>query len=89
MQYLLERSLEVSSQEMRKLYDELKAETEQRIEALHKSEQNPFHGEHEPRIAHPDSWDSRLTEIVKNTKLEERQQLFVETAYASCEICWM
>ncbi|MEN9502360.1 MAG: hypothetical protein RI964_1645 [Pseudomonadota bacterium] len=86
-QYLLERSLEVSSQEMRKLYDELKAETEQRIEALHKSEQKTrFMANMSHELRTPIHGILGSLEIVKNTKLEERQQLFVETAYASCEI---
>lgn len=86
-QYLLERSLEVSSQEMRKLYDDLKTETEQRIEALHKSEQKTrFMANMSHELRTPIHGILGSLEIVKNTSLDERQKLFVETAYASCEI---
>ena len=86
-QYLLERSLEVSSQEMRKLYDDLKTETEQRIEALHKSEQKTrFMANMSHELRTPIHGILGSLEIVKNTSLDERQKLFIETAYASCEI---
>jgi signal transduction histidine kinase/DNA-binding response OmpR family regulator len=86
-QYLLERSLEVSSQEMRKLYDDLKAETEQRIDALHKSEQKTrFMANMSHELRTPIHGILGSLEIVKNTKLDERQKLFVDTAYASCEV---
>lgn len=86
-QYLLERSLEVSSQEMRKLYDDLKTETEQRIEALHKSEQKThFMANMSHELRTPIHGILGSLEIVKGTDLDERQQLFVDTAYASCEV---
>ncbi len=86
-QYLLERSLEVSSQEMRKLYDDLKAETEQRIEALHKSEQKTrFMANMSHELRTPIHGILGSLEIVKATELDERQKLFVDTAYASCEV---
>lgn len=86
-QYLLERSLEVSSQEMRKLYDDLKAETEQRIEALHRSEQKTrFMANMSHELRTPIHGILGSLEIVKGTELDERQKLFVDTAYASCEV---
>ena len=86
-QYLLERSLEVSSQEMRKLYEDLKAETEQRIDALHKSEQKTrFMANMSHELRTPIHGILGSLEIVKGTALDDRQQLFVNTAYASCEI---
>jgi signal transduction histidine kinase/DNA-binding response OmpR family regulator len=86
-QYLLERSLEVSSQEMRKLYDDLKAETEQRIEALHKSEQKTrFMANMSHELRTPIHGILGSLEIVKGTELDTRQKLFVDTAYASCEV---
>ncbi len=86
-QYLLERSLEVSSQEMRKLYDDLKAETEQRIDALHKSEQKTrFMANMSHELRTPIHGILGSLEIVKDTTLDARQKLFVDTAYASCEV---
>lgn len=86
-QYLLERSLEVSSQEMRKLYDDLKSETEQRIDALHKSEQKTrFMANMSHELRTPIHGILGSLEIVKGTQLDERQKLFVDTAYASCEV---
>ncbi|EIJ36286.1 response regulator [Thiothrix nivea] len=86
-QYLLERSLEVSSQEMRKLYDDLKAETEQRIEALHRSEQKTrFMANMSHELRTPIHGILGSLEIVKGTDMDERQKLFVDTAYASCEV---
>lgn len=86
-QYLLERSLEVSSQEMRKLYDDLKAESEQRIEALHKSEQKTrFMANMSHELRTPIHGILGSLEIIKNTHMDERQKLFVDTAYASCEM---
>ncbi|QTR44507.1 response regulator [Thiothrix litoralis] len=86
-QYLLERSLEVSSQEMRKLYDDLKAETEQRIDALHKSEQKTrFMANMSHELRTPIHGILGSLEIVKDTELDSRQKLFIDTAYASCEV---
>ena len=86
-QYLLERSLEVSSQEMRKLYDDLKAESEQRIEALHKSEQKTrFMANMSHELRTPIHGILGSLEIIKNTHMDERRKLFVDTAYASCEM---
>ncbi|OQX10699.1 MAG: hybrid sensor histidine kinase/response regulator [Thiothrix lacustris] len=86
-QYLLERSLEVSSHEMRKLYEDLKAETEQRIDALHKSEQKTrFMANMSHELRTPIHGILGSLEIVKDTDLDARQKLFVETAYASCEV---
>jgi signal transduction histidine kinase/DNA-binding response OmpR family regulator len=86
-QALLERSLDVSSQEMRQLYENLKVETEQRIDALHKSEQkNRFMANMSHELRTPIHGILGSLEIVKNTNLDERQKLFIGTAYASCEV---
>lgn len=86
-QYLLERSLEVSSHEMRKLYEDIKTESEQRIEALHKSEQKTrFMANMSHELRTPIHGILGSLEIVKGTTLDERQKLFVDTAYASCEV---
>ena len=86
-QYLLERSLEVSSQEMRKLYEDVKTETEQRIDALHKSEQKTrFMANMSHELRTPIHGILGSLEIVKSTPLDEKQQLFIDTAYASCEV---
>lgn len=86
-QYLLERSLEVSSQEMSKLYEDLKTETEQRISALHKSEQKTrFMANMSHELRTPIHGILGSLEIVKSTTLDEKQRLFIDTAYASCEI---
>ena len=67
-QALLERSLEISSQEMRQLYDDLKTETEQRIDALHKSEQkNRFMANMSHELRTPIHGILGSLEIVKNT----------------------
>lgn len=86
-QYLLERSLEVSSQEMRKLYEDVKTETEQRIDALHKSEQKTrFMANMSHELRTPIHGILGSLEIVKSTQLDEKQQLFIDTAYGSCEL---
>ncbi len=86
-QALLERSLELSSQEMRDLYENLKVETEQRIEALHKSEQKTrFMANMSHELRTPIHGILGSLEIVKGTELDERQRLFVNTAYTSCEV---
>ncbi|WML90057.1 response regulator [Thiothrix lacustris] len=86
-QYLLERSLEVSSHELRKLYEDLKTETEQRIDALHKSEQKTrFMANMSHELRTPIHGILGSLEIVKDTELDSRQKLFVDTAYASCEV---
>ena len=86
-QALLERSLELSTQEMRDLYENLKLETEQRIEALHKSEQKTrFMANMSHELRTPIHGILGSLEIVKGTELDERQRLFVNTAYTSCEV---
>jgi CheY-like chemotaxis protein/nitrogen-specific signal transduction histidine kinase len=72
---------------MRKLYEDLKAETEQRIDALHKSEQKTrFMANMSHELRTPIHGILGSLEIVKDTDLDARQKLFVETAYASCEV---
>lgn len=89
-QYLLERSLEVSSQEMRKLYDDLKAETEQRIDALHKSEQktrfmaNMSHELRTPSTAFSARWKSSKTRIWMRGKNSSWKRLT-----RRAKSCWM
>lgn len=83
---LLERSLEVSSEEMHSLYDELKDETEQRISAIHQSEEKMmFMANMSHEIRTPIHGILGSLDVVKGTDLDERQQLFINTAHVSCE----
>ncbi len=83
---LLERSLEVSSEEMHLLYEELKDESEQRITAIQKSEQKMrFMANMSHEIRTPIHGILGSLDVVKGTKLDERQQLFIDTAHVSCE----
>jgi signal transduction histidine kinase/DNA-binding response OmpR family regulator len=85
-QKLLERSISISSKEMHQLYDELKEETEQRIEALQRSEEKSrFMANMSHEIRTPVHGILGSLDILKGTDLDERQTLFIDTAYASCE----
>ncbi len=83
---LLERSLEVSSEEMHSLYEELKDESEQRISAIQKSEEKMrFMANMSHEIRTPIHGILGSLDVVKETDLDERQQLFIDTAHVSCE----
>ncbi len=83
---LLERSLEVSSEEMHSLYEELKDESEQRISAIQKSEQKMlFMANMSHEIRTPIHGILGSLDVVRRTNLDERQKLFIETAHVSCE----
>ena len=83
---LLERSLEVSSEEMHSLSDELKDETKQRISAIHQSEEKMmFMANMSHEIRTPIHGILGSLDVVKGTDLDERQRLFIETAHVSCE----
>lgn len=85
--YVLERSLEVSSQEMNTLYENLKEETAQRIEALHKSEQKTrFMANMSHELRTPIHGVMGSLDVLRETKLDERQTTFINTAYSSCEL---
>lgn len=84
--YLLERSLEVSSQEMSTLYENLKEESAQRIDALHKSEQKTrFMANMSHELRTPIHGVMGSLDVLRATNLDERQATFVDTAYSSCE----
>ncbi len=83
---LLERSLEVSSEEMHSLYEELKDESEQRISAIQKSEEKMrFMANMSHEIRTPIHGILGSLDVVKETNLDERQKLFIDTAHVSCE----
>ncbi|HPY40674.1 MAG TPA: histidine kinase dimerization/phospho-acceptor domain-containing protein, partial [Thiolinea sp.] len=85
--YLLERSLEVSSQEMSALYENLKKESEQRIDALHKSEQKTrFMANMSHELRTPIHGVMGSLDVLRETSLDEHQATFIDTAYSSCEI---
>lgn len=85
--YLLERSLEVSSKEMSALYENLKQESAQRIEALHKSEQKTrFMANMSHELRTPIHGVMGSLDVLRETKLDERQATFIDTAYSSCEL---
>ena len=85
--YLLERSLAVTSKEMYSLYENLKQESEHRIEALHKSEQkNRFMANMSHELRTPIHGILGSLEVLRTTPLDERQRLFTDTAYTSCEV---
>lgn len=84
--YLLERSLEVSSQEMGTLYENLKQESEQRIDALHKSEQKTrFMANMSHELRTPIHGIMGSLDVLRETNLNEHQATFIDTAYSSCE----
>lgn len=83
---LLERSLEVSSEEMHALYEELKDESEQRISAIQKSEEKMlFMANMSHEIRTPIHGILGSLDVVRGTELDERQKLFIDTAHVSCE----
>ncbi|WP_298610626.1 response regulator [uncultured Thiothrix sp.] len=85
--YVLERSLEVSSQEMNTLYENLKQESAQRIDALHKSEQKTrFMANMSHELRTPIHGVMGSLDVLRETKLDERQATFINTAYSSCEV---
>ncbi len=85
--YILEKSLDESSQEMRKLYDDLKEETELRVKALEESaEKTRFMANMSHEIRTPINGVLGSLEIVKNnTVLNPQQKLFIGTAFSSAE----
>ncbi len=85
--YVLERSLDESTQEMRKLYDDLKDETELRVKALQESdEKTRFLANMSHEIRTPINGVLGSLEIVKNnTILNPQQRQFVGAAYTSAE----
>jgi signal transduction histidine kinase/DNA-binding response OmpR family regulator len=85
--YILEKSLNESSIEMRKLYDDLKQETEQRVKALQESdEKTRFMANMSHEIRTPMNGVLGSLEIVKNsTTLNVMQKQFICTAFTSAE----
>lgn len=84
--YMLERSLDESSKEMRELYDNLKTETEQRVRALQESEEKSrFMANMSHEIRTPIHGILGSLEIVKGMELNGKQIAFVNTAFSSAE----
>jgi signal transduction histidine kinase/CheY-like chemotaxis protein len=84
--YMLERSLDQSSKEMRELYDNLKTETEQRVRALQESEEKSrFMANMSHEIRTPIHGILGSLEIVKGMELNGKQLAFVNTAFSSAE----
>ncbi|WP_020395399.1 response regulator [Thiolinea disciformis] len=85
-QSLLERSLEISSREMNEVHENLRRESEQRIEALHQTEQKTrFMTNMSHELRTPIHGILGSLEVLRETSLTEHQRLFVDTAYSSCE----
>ncbi|MFM2320475.1 MAG: hypothetical protein RLZZ215_3096 [Pseudomonadota bacterium] len=85
--YLLERSLDVSSQEMKTLYENIKQESAQRIDALHKSEQKTrFMANMSHELRTPIHGVMGSLDVLRETPLDERQTAFINIAYSSCEV---
>lgn len=85
--YLLEKSLDQSSHELRVLYDNLKEESEQRIKALQQSEdKSRFMASMSHEIRTPIHGILGSLEIIKNTTESDNKQLqFINTAFSSAE----
>lgn len=85
-QNLLERSLEISSREMNAVHESLRKESEQRIEALHQTEQRTrFMTNMSHELRTPIHGILGSLEVLRETTLTDHQRLFVNTAYSSCE----
>lgn len=85
--YLLEKSLDQSSHELRDLYDNLKEESEQRIKALQQSEdKSRFMASMSHEIRTPIHGILGSLEIIKkSTDLDNKQKQFINTAFSSAE----
>ena len=85
--YVLERSLEVSSQEMLALNESLKLESQEKIRALQQSkEKSRFLANMSHEIRTPMNGVLGMLDILAKTPLDPQQHEYLSTAYSSSEI---